>query len=93
MKNVNNIDEFDFIEKILYISQFIEKNDINHNFYLYDFVYEDIEKSNDKEKLLSVIGKILEKLTESYNSSYDEYKKILNMDIELELLPMLENNN
>ena len=93
MKNVNDINEFNFVEKILYIFQFIEKNDINHQFYLYDFVYDDIEKSYDKEKLLNIVNKILNKLTESYNVSYDEYKKILNMDIELELIPMLETNN
>lgn len=90
MRKINNINELNFIDKIGYAFQFVDKDDVTNEFYLHDIAYDRLEYAVDKEKLLITIKKILEKLTYTFINNYDEYVKIMNYDMEKELIPLLE---
>ena len=88
-RRINNINELTLVEKICYVGPYLEINDIDHTFYFHDIIYKEINKAEDKEKLLRILNKFVSKLSESYSKDYKEYVKLMNMDIEFELLPFL----
>ena len=90
MRKINDINELKLFEKFIYLGPYLEKNDIDDTFYIHDVILSDINNANDKEEVLKLVDIFLETLTNNYKNNYNEFERIMNLDIELELIPFLQ---